>query len=115
MTLMLMLPYAQIWPSSFSFFRHSHAVARLPEYLLVLVPLVIFLVIGRTAEIVKAGGLVFPLVDDLPVIDSNITANMTPVIERGPQLVKRAAISTSLVNAGTAISKTSTLIQRNIG
>ncbi|GHJ88664.1 hypothetical protein NliqN6_5066 [Naganishia liquefaciens] len=93
-----------IWPSSFSFFRHSHAVARLPEYLLVLVPLVIFLVIGRTAEIVKAGGLVFPLVDDLPVIDSNITANMTPVIERGPQLVKRAAISTSLVNAGTAIT-----------
>lgn len=84
-----------MWPSSFSFFRHSNAVARLPEYLVILVPLVIFLVIGRTTEIVKAGGLSIP----------SPGGSADPVSEIGSELVKRAEISTSLVNAGTAISK----------
>lgn len=92
-----------MWPSSFSFFRHSHVVARLPEYLVVLVPMVIFLVIGRTTEIVKAGGLATPVEF---LTNSEVATNVS-AIQAGPQLIPRAEISTSLVNAGTAISKLS--------
>ena len=90
-----------MWPSSFSFFRHSNVVARLPEYLVILVPMVIFLVIGRTTEIVKAGGLATPI--EL-IVGSEMPANVT-AIEVGKGLIKRAEVPTSLVNAGTAISK----------
>jgi hypothetical protein len=92
---------SQMWPSSFSFFRHSHVVARLPEYLVILVPMVIFLVIGRTTEIVKAGGLATPV--EL-LVGSEIATNVTP-IEARAELIQRPEISTSLVNAGTAISE----------
>jgi hypothetical protein len=90
-----------MWPSSFSFFRHSNVVARLPEYLVILVPMVIFLVIGRTTEIVKAGGL---STNPELIIDSDVSTNVT-VVEVARQLAQRAEISTSLVNAGTAISE----------
>lgn len=58
----------------------------------------IFLVIGRTAEIVKAGGLAVP-----DVVHPAMETDMTTTI--GSEVVKRAEISTSLVNAGTAISE----------
>lgn len=90
-----------MWPSSFSFFRHSNVVARLPEYLVILVPMVIFLVIGRTTEIVKAGGLATPI--EL-IVGSEMPADVT-AIEVGKRLIQRAEVPTSLVNAGTAISK----------
>lgn len=63
----------------------------------------IFLVIGRTAEIVQAGGLAIPSPDVLTGAD--FSANLTAAGQVGTQLIKRAEISTSLVNAGTAISE----------
>ncbi|KAJ9097655.1 hypothetical protein QFC21_004691 [Naganishia friedmannii] len=106
---------AEMWPSSFSFFRHSNVVAQLPEYLVILLPLVVFLVIGRTTEIVKAGGLAIiepkiPLdTAQLNDLATTLTASLTDVRKR-----RNPDGSTSTVNAGTAVTMITLLFTPHI-
>lgn len=90
-----------MWPSSFSFFRHSNVVAQLPEYLVILLPLVVFLVIGRTTEIVKAGGLA--IIEPHTSLDADQSTGLAAAVD----IIRKRSYSdaaTSTVNAGTAIS-----------
>ncbi|KAJ9123916.1 hypothetical protein QFC22_000706 [Naganishia vaughanmartiniae] len=104
-----------IWPSSFSFFRHSHVVAQLPEYLVILLPMVVFLTIGRTTEIVKAGGLMIVEPETSPDADQ-LTSLVETLATAVADVRKRSdsGDSTSTVNAGTAVTMITLLFTPHI-